>query len=60
MLVIKAEYIGAGARSAKEDNAKGLGAELCLALGYKVILTSNIWIENGLCNGSISTIRDII
>ena len=42
MLVIKAEYIGAGARSTKEDNAKGLGAELCLALGYRVILTSNI------------------
>ena len=42
VLVIKAEYTGAGARSAKEDNAKGLGVELCLAFGYRVILTSNI------------------
>ena len=42
MLVIKAEYTGIGARSTKEDNTKGLGVELCLALGYRVILTSNI------------------
>ena len=42
ILVIKAEYTGAGARSAKEDDTKGLGAELCLALSYRVMLTSNI------------------
>ena len=42
ILVIKAEHTGTGARSAKKDNTKGLGAELYLALGYRVILTSNI------------------
>ena len=42
MLIIKAEYTGTRARSAKENNTKGLGTELYLALGYKVMLTSNI------------------
>ena len=42
ILVIKAEHTGTGARSTKEDNTKGLGAKLYLALSYRVILTSNI------------------
>ena len=42
------------------EEAGNLHAILLLSLGAWVMLIENIWIENGLVNGALSTIHDII
>ncbi|XP_014234987.2 ATP-dependent DNA helicase PIF1-like [Trichogramma pretiosum] len=42
------------------DDYCGLAPSLYLAIGCRVMLTQNIWVNGGLVNGSIGTVRAIL
>ena len=46
----------AAAASAKSDDTGGLEAVIFMAEGSQVILTSNLWQQVGLCNGTNGTV----
>ncbi|KAH0826840.1 hypothetical protein AYO21_07253 [Fonsecaea monophora] len=60
VLKIMATHEGLKANEASSDAAGNLHAELPLALGTRIMLTENIWVERGLVNGALGTVRDIV
>ncbi|XP_054264681.1 uncharacterized protein LOC128999172 [Macrosteles quadrilineatus] len=58
--LIKAKHNNLTACGASEDEAQGLQATLQLSQGCRVILRQNIWTSQGLCNGSLGNVVDIV
>ena len=48
------------AKATKSDEAGGLDSVIFLTKHAKVMLTSNLWQQAGLCNGTTSIVEDII
>lgn len=58
---LSAQHTGSRtAKNVKADDAGGLHAFVTLCKGAKVMLNANLWVDKGLCNGTIGTVREIV
>jgi hypothetical protein len=51
---------GKKAGQASEEDAAGLEKHFNVCISGKMMLTRNLWVERGLCNGTIGIVRDIV
>ena len=56
---IMAVYTGVGVAKASSDDVGGLEAIICIAKYARVMLISNLWVDMGLVNGAIGTVKAI-
>lgn len=44
----------------EEDHAPGLQAEIFLVIGCRVVLCTNLWVEEELLNGALGAMKYIV
>lgn len=57
---VQAKNVGKGAKEASWDDAGRLDEELLLSKGARVMVTWNRWTSEGLVNGAMGTVYDLI
>lgn len=62
IIVINAEhpYGGGIAEKSNSEHAGGLEAIIAICIGARVMLVHNLWVQCGLVNGSVGTVRGIV
>jgi hypothetical protein len=51
---------GPAAKGVSADDVGGLESEVILAVGAKVMLSRNLWQVQGLVNGTLGTVEDVV